>query len=191
MKLFLSPLLSVLLAVLLQGCQGAPTRFYTLYPVPPETPPAVYGGPPVKVDTVHLPSALNRTEVLSSLSDGQVQIHDLAYWSEPLRESAPRIFSADLMERLPEGKVAFPSLPKPEGALGIDVDVLQFTVGATGAELRAGWLIQGPDADRRGAVTLHRAAPGTDAKSVVDTLSRLLGELADRVTASLTSAGAR
>jgi uncharacterized lipoprotein YmbA len=194
-SLTLSRLTAAFFGLLLAACHSAPTRLYSPYPVAPSAAPVRYDGPPLRIDAVNLPPALDRTEVVSNLPGGEVRIHELANWSAPLRESAPRILSADLMGRLPPGKVIYPSLQKPPAALSIAVDVLQFTVDGTHAELQAGWLVSGhtPAAqtpERRGSVVLDRTIAGTAPGTVVEALSSLLGELADRIAAGVTGAGA-
>ncbi len=110
------------LASLLGSCAGAPTRIYTLYAVAPGG-PSVYAGPPVRVDVVNFPAALDRIEVVRNGAPGELELSDTAHWSAPLGDVARQTLAADLIARLPAGKALFPDLPKPAGALGVSVDL--------------------------------------------------------------------
>jgi uncharacterized lipoprotein YmbA len=173
----------------LNACSSAPTRLFTLYPVAPSAPSA-YVGPPIRVDAVHLPPALDRIEVVSEVSPGELKINDLAHWSAPLSQEARQTLSADLIARLPPGAVLYPHLAKPDGALGLSVDILEFKNGTAGASLQASWVITAtkpaPNAIR-GSVSLRLDQPTVDATGAAHDLSSLLGQLADHIVTDLTA----
>lgn len=184
-----------LTAVMLTACQSAPTRIYTPYAVPPAAAHDAYAGPPLRVDAVHFPPALDRIEIVRDIGRGEMSLSDVDHWSAPLGQAARQALSADLVARLPPGKTVFPHLTKPGGALGLTVDVLDFTTDSRGASLQAGWAISTPGQSaavasgtatfHSDAATFHSDAAAGGAEATVRALSTLLGLLADRIVAAL------
>ncbi|HEV7610547.1 MAG TPA: PqiC family protein [Steroidobacteraceae bacterium] len=176
-----------MLTLLLISCGSAPTRIYTLYPVAPAamTP---YAGPPIRVDAVHVPPALDRIEVVGDIAPGELKVSDLDHWSAPLAEIAKQVLSADMVARLPPGRAIFPHLAKPEDALGVSVDILDFRADANGPYLEASWSITATDprtAPRRGAAQFRAKGSNTGATATANALSALIAQLADRIAADL------
>jgi uncharacterized lipoprotein YmbA len=177
-----------IVAASLSACHSAPTRLYTLYPVAPASPRATYSGPPVRVDSVHVPPALDRIEVIRDMTPGELKISDLDHWSAPLGQAARQALSADMVSRLPPGRVIFPHLAKPEGALGISVDVLDFKSDGNGSYLEASWLVSAagsPSPSGMASASLRTDLPSPDAAATARALSVLLGQLADQIAAGL------
>ncbi len=181
-----APLLMML--VVLAGCQSAPTRLYTLSAVATAAPRSTYGGPPIRVDAVRFPPDLDRIEVVRDAGFGELRLSDVDHWSAPLGELARQALSGDLLARLPAGKTVFPHLMKPAGAFGVSIDVLDFEADRQGARLQASWEFTGngaaPSANGR-TVTLRQNLPATNAAAVAQSLSALLGQLADHIVAQL------
>jgi len=181
-----------LLGLLLTSCQSAPTRIYTLYAVAPAAPISSYAGPAVRVDAVHVPPALDRIELVSDIAPGELKVSDLDHWSAPLGQIARQALSADMVTRLPSGRVIFPHLAKPEGALGVSVDILEFGTGTNGAHLEASWIITptNPEAvTHRGTGRFRGDPSGADATATAHALSTLLAQLADQIVAQLSLEG--
>lgn len=181
-----------LLTFLLISCHSAPTRIYTLYAVAPAAPISRYEGPAIRVDAVHVPPALDRIEVVSDIAPGELKVGDLDHWSAPLAQIAKQALSADLVARLPPGRVIFPHLAKSEGALGVIVDVLDFGADARGAYLEASWIITTSSTDavsRRGTAHFRVRDSGTSATAIAQALSALLAQLADEIGADLVHEG--
>jgi uncharacterized lipoprotein YmbA len=175
-------------ALLSSACSSAPTRIYTLYAVAPTTTRTTYTGPPLRVDAVYFPPALDRIEIMRDLGSGQVSLSDTDHWSAPLGETAREALSADLVARLPPNKTIFPRLPKPDGALGLIVDVLAFHTDGQSAELEVSWVVGAagqPAAASSGSATLHSREPAANAAATAQALSSLLAQLADRIVAGL------
>ncbi len=180
-------ILAALPLALLPGCQSAPTRTYTLYAIPVSA-SKDYAGPALRVDSVHMPAALDRAEILLDVSLGELKISDFDHWSAPLGEMARQVISQDLILRLPAGKVIFPHLHKPSGALGIALEILSFRTDNGNAQLTASWTILPPapnSAPRGGIASLSTPASNSGALETVRSLSALLGQLADRIAADL------
>ncbi|HTV95126.1 MAG TPA: ABC-type transport auxiliary lipoprotein family protein [Steroidobacteraceae bacterium] len=188
----MSPLIRGLLAsaltlLVLAGCRSQPTRLFTIQAVTRGPGYPSYQGPVVRVDAVHVPPGLDRTELMWTIAPGELQIDDFAYWSAPLAQLARRALSADLIALFPPGTVLFPDLPKPADALGVEVDLLSMVVDRGQAQLTAGWMITAPGSDSSGerqTVTLQAPA-GSGAAGVADAYGVLMGELAERIGADL------
>jgi uncharacterized lipoprotein YmbA len=190
-------LLTCTAALLLSACSSAPTRIYTLYGVAPATPRIAYAGPPLRVDAVYFPPALDRIEIIRDVAPGQLRLSDTDHWSAPLGETARQALSADLVARLPLGKALYPRLPKPDGALGLIVDVLAFHTDGQSAELQVSWVVVSPagqgtsQAAGQGATgsansaTLRSSGAAANAAATAQALSNLLAQLADRIVAGL------
>jgi len=176
--------------LLLGACASAPTRLYTLYAIAPAATRSTYAGPPLRVDAVHFPPALDRIEIIRDLRLGELRLNDTDHWSAPLGEIARQALSADLVARLPPGKALYPRLPKPDGALGLLVDVLEFHADDRGAQLQASWVLSPAGhgqtvASSATSATLRTSEPVLNAAETAQALSTLLAQLADRIVAAL------
>jgi uncharacterized lipoprotein YmbA len=172
---------------LLMCCSSTPTRTYTLYPVAPVSTPTAYAGPAIRIDAVHIPPALDRIEVVSGLGQAELKVSDQDHWSAPLAELAKQALSADMVARLPSGRVIFPHLAKSVGAAGVNVDILDFRAGKNDAYLEASWIIAPSNSDASHRRTAQLRGSGSDANttSTADVLSVLLAQLADQIVADL------
>ena len=148
-----------------------------------------YHAPALRVDTLNVPASWDRAEILRP-SAGALQISDFDHWAAPLAQMARQTLSDDLDQRLPPGSVIFPRLPKPSGALGVDVDILDFDIVASQALMRAGWIIV-PSGEaqgaKRNAAELRSSMSSEDPAAVVHAWSDLIGQLADRIAADAAS----
>jgi uncharacterized lipoprotein YmbA len=179
---------AALLSAPLISCSSAPTRIYTLYAVPPASTITPYAGPPIRIDSVHMPPALDRIEVVSDIAPGELKVSDLDHWSAPLPHVAKQALSADLVARLPPGRAIFPHLAKPEDALGVAVDILNFRADTKGADLEASWIITSTNlgtAPRRGSGRFRSGGSVAGAIATAQALSALLAQVADQIVADL------
>ena len=177
-------------ALALCACQSAPTRIYDLNPAPPATRTDTYRSPPLRIDAVHAPPGWDRIEILTPTAGGGLKIDDFDRWPAPLTQVIRQVLSADLDARLPSGSVIYPHLPKPGNALGIDVDILEFSIVSSQSSTSVSWVITpaaGPQAARRNVTTLHNPVASTDAAAVARAWSELIGQLADRIAADAAS----
>ena len=181
--------------LLLAGCgHSPPTRFYTLDAVAAAH--AVSAGPraPVQLSAVHLPPALDRPQVVTQIGPNRLHVSEQDQWGAPLDDMMRRALAQDLLARLPEGDFISPDAPRPSGARGLVVDVVQLQATADRVVLQANWTLTG---GASGDVQLSRTeeltaelrtpAPkqGQDAGAQADAISRLLAELSDRIAAAL------
>jgi uncharacterized lipoprotein YmbA len=173
-------------AVALGGCRSAATRIYSLEPAVPAAHIDVYHAPALRIDTLSVPSSWDRIEILKPSAAGALQIGDFDHWAAPLTQMARQALSDDLDQRLPPGSVIYPRLPKPSGALGVNVDILEFNIVASQASMRASWLIApfgNVQGAKRNAAKLHSSMSSEDPESIAHAWSNLIGLLADRIAA--------
>jgi uncharacterized protein len=177
-------------AVAFGGCRSASTRIYSLRPAAPASHIDVYHAPALRVDTLNVPASWDRIEILKLSATGTLQISDFDHWAAPLAQMARQALSDDLDQQLPSGSVIYPRLPKPSGALGVNVDILDFNIVASQASMRASWIIA-PSGDapgaKRSAAELHSSMSSEDPAAVAHAWSDLIGQLADRIAADATS----
>jgi uncharacterized lipoprotein YmbA len=180
-------------AVALGGCRSAPTRIYTLGPAVPGSHIGVYHAPALRVDTVNVPASWDRIEILSLSAAGTLQISDFDHWAAPLAQMARQALSDDLDQRLPSGSVIYPRLPKPSGAMGVNVDILEFNVASSQVTMRVSWIIVPSDIPgaKRSAAELRSAMSSEDPPAVARAWSDLIGQLSDHIAADATSFSTR
>lgn len=175
--------------LLLAGCgHSPPTRFYTLDAVPPAHAVAAGARTPVQLAAVHLPPALDRPQMVVQVAANRLEIREQDQWGAPLDEMMRRTLAQDLLARLPEGAFVPPEAPRPAGAQGLVVDVVQLQATPDRVVLQANWsLTGGPSRDVLLSRTVQLAAPasGPDAAAQADAISRLLGQLSDQIAAAL------
>ena len=177
-------------AVALGGCRSASTRIYTLGEAAPVSHIDFYHAPALRIDTLNVPASWDRIEILTSSSAGTLQISDFDHWAAPLAQMARQALSDDLDHRLPSGSVIYPRLPKPSGALGVNVDILDFNIVASQASMRASWIIVpsgNAQGAKRSAAELRSSMSSEDPAAVAHAWSDLIGQLADRIAADATS----
>jgi uncharacterized protein len=178
------------IAVALGGCRSASTRIYTIGPAVPTSHIDIYHAPALRVDTLNVPASWDRMEILKPSAAGTLQISDFDHWAAPLAQLARQTLSDDLDQRLPSGSVIYPRLPKPSGALGVNVDILDFNIVASQASMRVSWIIV-PSGDRqsakRSAASLSSSMSSEEPAAVAHAWSDLIGQLADRIAADASS----
>jgi uncharacterized protein len=176
--------------VALVACHSAPTRIYNLDSAVPAARMDDYQAPALRVDAVSVPASWDRIEILTVSAAGSLEINDLDHWSASLAQIARLTLSDDLDQRLPPGSVIYPRLPKPDGALSIDVDILEFTLTASHASMHASWLVvpaAGSQGARRSVISLQGTLASTEPTAVARAWSELIGQLADRIAADAAS----
>jgi uncharacterized protein len=177
-------------AVALAACRSAPTRIYALAPAAPASHIAISHAPAVRVDTLSVPAGWDRIEILTLSAAGTLQISDFDHWAAPLAQLARHTLSDDLDQRLPSGSVIYPRLPKPSGALGVNVDILDFTIGPSQASMRASWIIGlsgAAQGAKRSTAELRSSMSSEEPAAVDHAWSDLIGQLADRIAADVAS----
>jgi len=182
-----SPLLIVLIAA---GCgHSPPVRYVTLSAEPSVASPATTHMQPVQLTAVHIPAELDRPELVTQTSANQLAIHETDRWGAPLGQLMRRTLAQDLLTRLPAGSFVLPDAPAAPDTRKLVVTVLNAEAGANGAlALQASWTLlsgQPSHAVLTQQVSLTSDMSGSDATAQAAALSRLLGQLADRISASI------
>ena len=106
----------------------------------------------------------------------------------PLGQGIRQALTADLVARLPEGRVIFPHLAKLPKTISIRVEILEFNTDRRGARLQASWLGTSDEAQPRSlgeTMVLQTPVSGTGSRSIATALSKLIAQLADRIVAEL------
>lgn len=173
-------------ALALGACHSAATRVYTLDESPATSRIDSYRAPALRVDSLSVPAGWDRIEILRPSASGTLEICDFDHWSAQLGQAARQALSADLSARLPPGSVIYPRLPKANGALGVSVDILEFSVAGSRARMQASWVITpatGPQRAKRSEASLQGSMSSTDPGAVVRAWSELIGQLADHIAA--------
>jgi uncharacterized lipoprotein YmbA len=185
---------AMLFALLIVGCGSSPpAQFYTLTSVPATSRVAVFGKAlPLTVGRVELPGDLEREAVVTRIGANRLNVSDQDRWGGPFDEMIQRVLASDLGSRLPSGMVLAPGDPvPPSGVRTVRVNVRQFIGDAAGhVVLDVDWsLLAGkqpvPVLIRH--ETLTADAGSSRATAIVAAMSRLLGELSDRIATAITS----
>ncbi len=198
--------LSAPFAQLFLGCASSPpSHFYSLTAVAPagseqasaasspgdaSSAPTLPSTPLVRVAAVHIPSSLDREEIVRRGSGNELEINGLDRWGAPLDEMVQRVLTEDLLERLPAGAVVLPSSPAPAWTDRIVVDILQFQSDADGAVVLEGsWSLLEPKSSTPSLIRNIRysetASPAARYGDQAAAMSRMLGRLADEIVMSL------
>lgn len=179
-----------LVAMTIAGCgQSVPTRYVTLNAVPADAPLTTAHVPPLQLTAVHIPAVLDRPEVVTQVSSNRLSIDDSDRWGAPLAEMMRRTLAQDLTTRLPAASFVFPDAPAPPDTRMLVVTVLDYEADASGKlTLQAAWtLLSGHPARATltQQATLDSEITNGDAAAQAAALSRILGQLADRIAASV------
>jgi uncharacterized protein len=177
-------------ALVISGCHSSPTKIYTIDAVSPTTRTNTYAAPPLRVDTLNIPASWDRIEILTVSGTGVLEIRDFDHWSAPLAQMARQALSNDLDQRLPSGSVIYPRLSKSSGALGVNVDILEFSVAGSQATMRASWWVVptgGLANAKRSATSLNTSLSSAEPAAVARAWGELLGQLADHIAADAAS----
>jgi len=124
------------------GCGSSkPARYYVLSSMDRPVAKAAGDGAgrTIGVGPVRLPSYLDRQQIVSRTSDNSVKLAQFDRWAEPLKDSVPRIITANLAALLPNDRVVlYPWHDVPECKVSIDLQRFDGIVGGD-AELDAEW----------------------------------------------------
>ena len=103
---------------------------------------------------------------------------------------AQSVLTQDLQNRLPPGSIIPPDSPAPPNARGLVVDILSFVPDGSGQiALTCDWsLLEGTPPHPVLSRTVHLSQSASDTpNSQANTMSELLGKLADQIAATVAS----
>ena len=184
--------LAGLVAAPLAGCGAGDPTYYTLN----ASPGAPHAGGPgiVEVHSPTVASFLDRDYIVSGTSDYALELAGNRAWAEPLGQMIGRVLAADLAQRLPASSVyaeGTATATTPDATVSVDIG--RFDKDGSGTVTVSGALSVRARTAEDGAAppgTLERfefrsTDAGHGTASLVATLSRLLGEVADKAAGRL------
>lgn len=178
----------LLAGALPQACSSANPTLYTLAPVP-GTPRA--GGPKaVTLRQIGLARYLERTQIVRSAENYQLDVRANEWWGEPLGSMIARMLTENLTQRLPGTSVYSENgVINPDPDATVEVNIQRMDAGATGAVMLMAQIAatfakpHRPMLTRTVAFTVRPASP--DLRGEVSAMSAALGQMADAIAAML------
>jgi uncharacterized protein len=173
-------------SLLLCACASSPPiRYFVLDPIVPSSEPSQVSGDALQITSVHLPSTLDRLEMVREDAANKLTVSDQNRWGAPLPDMTQRVLSQNLMLRLPPGRVVLPGQPAPAGTSAISVEVVEFGVDASGTVVLEGSWSVVPSGSEEAVATyrfrLGQRAVHPDFVEQAHVMSVLVGELADSI----------
>lgn len=179
-------MLALLGALLVSGCvpTSAPMRFFVLTPI--EANGAAGLAPDdrsVLLGPLRMPGYLDRPQLMTRRSDGELILHELDRWAAPLEEMLVQTLADNLMRLTGSEQIlAYPTAARADVALRITGQVLRFDTDTDGtAVLRVQWQLKsaaGKLLDPPQTAEYRAQADGTETAMRVAALSKVLGEFA-------------
>ncbi len=179
-------------ALLLLACGSSPpTRYFTLDPIAAGRAPArSVRGAPIRISAVHVPPELDRRSLVRLEPHNGLAVSPQDRWGADLGELVRNVLTEDLVNRLPSGMVIPARSPAPQQARGLNVNILSFEPEPDGTVvLEATWAIVAgsPPAPQLTRTTRLTEPADRSASGQAAAMSRLLGQLADEITAAMQS----
>ena len=139
---------------------------------------------------VTLPGYLDRSELVTRVSENQLVVSEVERWAEPLRDNVLRAVSENLVHLLqPDDYVTYPWYESAQVDYGVAVAITRFEADSTGAvTLEADWRITSGDPQEtlyRGESLIQENANGAATDQSVAALSRALARLCDEIAAEV------
>ena len=174
----------------LAGCgHSPPTRYFTLSAEPAVAPQMATRLQPVQLTAVHIPAELDRPEVVTQSAANQLTVHETDRWGAPLGQMMRRTLAQDLLARLPAQSFILPDAPAPPSTRTLVVTVLSIQTDAQGSlGMQVAWTLMAGQPSRQiltQETTLSSKTAGREAAGQAEAMSQMLGQLADRMAASL------
>jgi hypothetical protein len=196
----LAALLSLVILIPVCGCLGRsqPTRFYLLQSIsgiPAEkTAAQKHEGMHIGVGPVTLPEYVDRPQIVTLVGPHELDLADFDQWSEPLKDSIPRILGENVSVLLATQHIyLYPWTGAANIDYQIEVDVTRFDAERDGTSvLNARWTILAGNSKeilvrKKSVITEESGGPGYDALAAAE--SRLLEKLSREIAAAVTSIG--
>lgn len=164
------------------------TRFFVLAPLaPPTGAPTAVAPPVLGLGPVTLPDYLDRTGVVTRVSEHEIAISQGARWAERLGGMITRVLAVDLSARTGGREMVmwpWPTDRKP--AITASVDFTRFALAANGnASLRAQWRVTRDGRVETGLAVIDEPAADTTMDERVAALNRSLAKLTDQMAEAI------
>jgi uncharacterized lipoprotein YmbA len=173
----------------LAGCTAStPPRLYTLASRP--GPVLAHGPATTAVRDAALAKYLDRPQIVRRGGIYQLEAAEFDRWGEPLSDMVTRVLIEDLSQRLPASQFFRDASPTATDAQAtLEIDISQFDADPDDTVvLAARWALR--LGDQPGPAQSARLTAKPASKSTADlvaAMSQALGQLADRIAASLAS----
>lgn len=183
-----------LAAALLAGCSivgsSPKTQFFILSAVKSAAPAPAARIAPITVTEFHVPTTLDRREMVRRTGENRLEVEGTDRWGAPLGDMARSVLSQDLANRLSANTVVAPTAAAPDsGVRYLAVAVSTFMPEANGETvLDVDWsLLPAPGAppaiQRHAHITV--AGGGAGPADQARAMSAALGRLADTIVKAL------
>ena len=172
--------------VALAACASPPAHFYQLETQAAAV-PVVQHASAVCVSGVTIPRVLDRTQLVRTTNDEEIEVSSQDRWAAPLDALIQQALTQDLSVRLPDGKVA----PANAGAgcSNVAIDVMRFESDMAGrTNLDVFWSVAGSDPAKPLAThheQIELTAGNGSFPGVASAMSQAVGMLADRIASEL------
>lgn len=183
----------------LGGCVSratAPTKFYILSPlIGPETRKQDAAGencPSIGIGPVHLPSYLDRPQIVTRISPNELRLAELDHWAEPLQANVMGVLADNISRLLCTKALAiYPWETSSRIDYQVDIEIIRMD-GKPGGEavLATQWAIINPS---KKSVLLKKtsqyteSAAGTGYSTLVAAHSRLIGAFSHDIAEAVRS----
>jgi uncharacterized lipoprotein YmbA len=176
----------IALSMTLAACSSSPkANFYVLAAIAPEA-PVTPAGPVARLEAVHIPTVLERRQIVITMGATTVSIREQDRWAAPLQDLVRNALTRDLAMRM---GVQVLDLPGGDRAQRLVVEFTDLTLASGGdVHIAGAWAAVSAnphDVLRRPFdLSTHRAGGGT-LDQQIHGLSALVAELSDQIASHL------
>ena len=182
-------------SLMLCGCtRSRPAKFYLLHPLQEAAAEKQsIHSLSIGVGPVVIPEYLDRPQIVTRVSPGEVRLADFERWAEPLKGNFSRVLGENLSQLLATDRIAiFPWIGEPRIDYRVTVEVIRFD-GAPGTAvlLDARWSLIAEEAEKtltqkKSVITIP--AEGQDFVGLVAAQSKAVAALSREIAAAITAA---
>ena len=178
-----------ILTLVVAGCLSPRTDLSTFFLLTSTAAPGTIGTPlagTLGLGPVTLPGYLDRSELVTRLSENQLAVSEIERWAEPLRDNVLRALSENLVRMLrPDDYVSYPWYESARVDYGVSVEFTRFEADSTGSvTLDADWRITSGHPQvtlYRGESLIQESTSAATTDRSVAALSRALARLCDEI----------
>ena len=179
---------TVLLALALAGCGGAPKDNYFMLTAPPAPTTSAANAVSLFVGPVLVPEGVDRAPMVIRVGPNQVDVRDDQRWAEPLKHAIPRVVSENLMRELGTTRVSWSRLGAGQPVdYKVAIDLQRFDSSLEqGAAIDAAWTVTpAKGAARSGRSSIQEPAATRDPSGIAAAHSRALERLAKEIASAV------
>lgn len=177
---------SLVLGAVMAGC-GERARYYLLDTRAPAVSTERSSGIWLGIRPITLPGYLNRAQIVTRATAHRLDVAPLDLWAEPLKTNVANVLKDALAQRLSADRIVLLAQEPANTDYNVSVDIEHFERQPDGAVLLAAeWTIEHAESgapEAVGANVIREQVTGDDYNAIVDTMSRTLGGLSQRIAA--------